>query len=104
MPIELIVVVTASLVGRLTVVFADLRTVGDIPTGLQAPQLPPLELLPLVTLHFALRHVSGLGGVGRVHQTFTRPTGIVRSDVVRSEQGSGERLTGSAAAGISSVG
>ncbi|KAJ1523977.1 hypothetical protein ONE63_010523 [Megalurothrips usitatus] len=49
-PIELVVVVLASLVGALTDVFGGLRTVGDIPTGLQAPKLPPLELLPQVAV------------------------------------------------------
>ncbi|KAK3927098.1 Solute carrier family 26 member 6 [Frankliniella fusca] len=49
-PIELVVVVVASLVGALTPLFDDVRNIGDIPTGLQVPRLPPLELLPLVAV------------------------------------------------------
>ncbi|KAE8742199.1 hypothetical protein FOCC_FOCC012250 [Frankliniella occidentalis] len=49
-PIELLVVVLASLVGALTPLFEELRTIGHIPTGLQVPRLPPLELLPLVAV------------------------------------------------------
>ncbi|XP_034237577.1 solute carrier family 26 member 10-like [Thrips palmi] len=49
-PIELVVVVAASLVGAHTDLFAGLRSIGPIPTGIQVPKLPPLELLPLVAL------------------------------------------------------
>ncbi|XP_043289750.1 solute carrier family 26 member 6 [Venturia canescens] len=51
-PIEMIAVVTGTLVskyGQLPEIY-NIRTVGHIPTGLPKPELPTLQLLPLIAL------------------------------------------------------
>ena len=57
-PSELIAVVAGSLIGTVTTIFDDngLRTIGDIPTGLQVPKLPPMDLLPLVSTQSQARY------------------------------------------------
>ncbi|XP_077301862.1 solute carrier family 26 member prestin isoform X2 [Arctopsyche grandis] len=60
-PIELILVVTGTLVSKyfhLKETYG-VKLVGEIPTGIPAPQLPPLELLPKVALDsFSITIVS----------------------------------------------
>lgn len=62
-PIELVVVVVASLVGARTDLFAGLRSIGAIPTGIQAPKLPPLELLPLVSKRASASNIQEHAGL-----------------------------------------